>query len=188
MNYKKIKVPILDTTQHKINVDLSPHYSSRRGQEILLVLMHWTGGTFQSCLNWFKDERSNVSAHYVISKEGDIIQMVEDQNKAWHAGKSSLMGYPKSINACSIGIELEGPPSALNNTTWPEAQLQSAIWLCKMLHNKYPKVRITDHATVAPKRKVDVTKGTGPNKFPWKWFVKQSGLLQANKKQIERTV
>ena len=164
---------------HDIKFIKSPNYSSRKGTDISLIIIHWTGGTAKSAISWFKKKKSQVSAHYIISTKGEITQMVNNKNKAWHAGRSSLMGYNKSINKCSIGIELEGAPSSIDETEWKQEQLDACAWLCRRLKGKYSDIKVTDHSTVAPKRKVDVKKGTGVNKFPWKSFVKLTGVTEA---------
>ena len=75
----------------------SPNFSSRNGTKIDMVVMHFTDGpTARGAINHFLDQRSQVSAHYIIDRNGDIYQMVDDGDKAWHA---------KAANPRSIGIE-----------------------------------------------------------------------------------
>jgi len=75
------------------------NYSSR-GQAITGIVIHDVEGSYASCISWFKNCASNVSAHYVIrSSDGQITQMVLESNKAWHVGNS---------NPFTIGIEHEG--------------------------------------------------------------------------------
>lgn len=77
--------------------DSSPNFSSRNGTPIRRVILHCTAtNSLSTVLNWFRHPESQVSAHYVVSREGKIYQMVRDSEKAWHA-------YGE--NADSIGIE-----------------------------------------------------------------------------------
>jgi len=124
--------------------------------------------------------------------------MVDEKYIAWHAGYSSLKNYPtslngknwESLNVCSIGIELAGPPSAINRIAenrgwdmrwdgWPELEIQALIKLCKDIKKRWPDIKLTDHSTIAPKRKGDVKKGEGIDLFPWKRLLMQTGILEA---------
>jgi N-acetyl-anhydromuramyl-L-alanine amidase AmpD len=87
-----------------ITFEKSPNYNSREGEKISLVVLHWTAGKFKGSLSWLKDKRAQASAHYVISKEGKIVQIVKEEDKAWHCGYSYLKGYASDLNKCSIGI------------------------------------------------------------------------------------
>jgi N-acetylmuramoyl-L-alanine amidase len=101
-----------------------------------------------------------VSSHYLIEKNGTIIQLVEDKKKAHHAGISYWRGRDQ-LNDYSIGIEI------VNNSFEPfkKAQMQSIIALCKYLKDRYniDERNIVGHSDIAPNRKVD------PNKyFDWR--------------------
>ena len=104
--------------------------SSRNGARIGRIILHYTtsdnvGGT----IAWFKDPISQVSAHYVIARDGKIYQMVRDGDKAWHA---------KGANTDSIGIE----HSAAAGEQMTSPQEQSSIALIKWLLSEY-KLRAT---------------------------------------------
>jgi N-acetylmuramoyl-L-alanine amidase len=71
------------------------------------LIMHYTATpSAQSAINWFKNPQSKASAHIVISREGEITQMVPFNQRAWHAGVSEWNNL-SGLNAHSIGIELE---------------------------------------------------------------------------------
>ena len=75
----------------------SPNCSSRNGASINMIVLHsTTTATVEGTIAWFLDRKSQVSAHYVVDKNGDVYQMVSDDRSAWHA---------KAINSRSIGIE-----------------------------------------------------------------------------------
>jgi hypothetical protein len=113
----------------------SPHHSSRNGSPIRRVIMHYTTSrNVDGTIAWFKDPISQVSAHYVIARNGDIYQMVRDADKAWHA---------KNANAESIGIE----HSAAQGDQMTPAQELASISLVRWLLSEYklPKSAIHGH-------------------------------------------
>tara|TARA_B100000315_G_scaffold217965_1_gene218933 strand:+ start:8802 stop:9611 length:810 start_codon:yes stop_codon:yes gene_type:complete len=84
----------------------SPNLSNRKGREINLVVIHFTAsGSLDGSVRWFENPTANASAHYIIDKDGKIVQMVKEKEKAWHAGKSQWGGV-KNCNDFSIGIEV----------------------------------------------------------------------------------
>ena len=98
-----------------------------------------------------------VSAHFVIRRGGEIVQLVGCDRRAWHAGESSWQGCP-NCNDWSVGIELEGSDDR------PFAREQyHALWrLLDALRRRYPITAIVGHSDVAPGRKTD----PGPH-FDW---------------------
>jgi N-acetylmuramoyl-L-alanine amidase len=137
----------------------SPNYSDRNG-DIRFIILHYTEMPFQDALDKLCDKESQVSCHYLIREDGNIFQLVEDQYKAWHAGKSNW-GKLDRINDYSIGIELDN----IGNSEFSSPQIQSCITLCKSLKQKYkiPNKNILGHSDIAPDRKID------PGVFfPWK--------------------
>ena len=124
------------------------------------VIIHHTAQTAcDTTLRTFTLPRTQVSAHYVICKDGTINHMLNDYLRAWHAGNSKW-GNVTDVNSVSIGIELD------NNGFEPfsEAQIKSLLDVLKKLKkdNNIPTANFIGHADIAPKRKVD------PNKyFPW---------------------
>jgi N-acetylmuramoyl-L-alanine amidase len=84
----------------------SPHHSSRRGRRVAAIVYHYTAGPTQAgTVSWFQNPQSRVSAHYVIGRNGRIVQMVRLNRAAWHAGRSILAGR-RGVNRFSIGIEI----------------------------------------------------------------------------------
>lgn len=129
------------------------------------VIIHHTAQTACDTTLWtFTLTRTQVSAHYVICKDGTIHHMLNDYLRAWHAG-AGQWGNLTDVNSASIGIELD------NNgfEPFPEAQVNSLLQLLKKLKkdNSIPTANFIGHADIAPKRKVD------PNKFfPWEQLAK----------------
>jgi len=88
-------------------------WSGRRGHKPFGVVLHIVEGSASSCINWFKNPKSKVSAHYLIKQNGTIIKFVEEENTAWHAGIVNkptwkLLKAGINPNLYTIGIEHEG--------------------------------------------------------------------------------
>jgi len=98
-----------------------------------------------------------VSAHFVIRRDGELIQFVSCDERAWHAGRSAWRGRG-DCNDWSIGIELEG----LEGRTFEAAQYTRLAQLLRMLAARYPVDEAVGHEHVAPGRKFD----PGPG-FDW---------------------
>lgn len=82
----------------------SPNQSSPMSP--IYLIMHYTAGpTLDGAVEWFKKAEAKASAHLVIGRDGEIVQMVPFNKKAWHAGKS-VWGNLDGMNQYSIGIEL----------------------------------------------------------------------------------
>ena len=108
-----------------------------------------------SCLHpYFEDIASlKVSAHFLITRPGEIVQFVSTDKRAWHAGKSSFQGR-EQCNDFSIGIELEGT----DIIPYTAQQYQALAYLTQVLMHQYPDItrdRIVGHADIAPGRKTD---------------------------------
>jgi formylglycine-generating enzyme required for sulfatase activity len=113
----------------------SPNYSERSAN-IDQIIIHIMQGTLEGSISWFKNTSSNVSAHYLVGQNGEIVQMVRLTKKAWHAG---------THNSRSIGIEHAGfddGPAGYTDKYITEAEYQASAKLTKWLCEKYgiPKV------------------------------------------------
>lgn len=131
-----------------------------------VIIHHTAQNNCAQTLRTFTLPRTQVSAHYVICKDGTVHHMLNDYLRAWQAGISSW-GNDKDINSSSIGIELD------NNgyTMFPAAQINSLLTLLHTLKSEYqiPTANFIGHSDIAPTRKRD------PNvNFPWQ-LLAQSG-------------
>lgn len=112
----------------------SPHHSPRPpGTVPVACVIHYTasGQSDAGDIAWFQDPESDVSAHFIVSREGAVTQLVDLDRQAWHAGKSSLVidGAPKyGCNAFTIGIELDnlGPLDRLPSGTFVPRGIRNA--------------------------------------------------------------
>ena len=99
---------------------------------------------------------SKVSAHYLIDRNGKVINLVETKKIAWHAGKSKWFGF-NNLNKNSIGIELQNKGHNLNYQNFTLKQLASLMKICKKIKKKY-KIKSKNflgHSDIAPLRKKD---------------------------------
>lgn len=101
-----------------------------------------------------------VSAHFLIRRDGEVIQFVPCEKRAWHAGASSWRGRER-CNDFSLGIELEGA----DETPFENAQYGALGALTRALQGRYPIADIVGHCEIAPGRKTD----PGPH-FDWPRF------------------
>lgn len=98
-----------------------------------------------------------VSSHFLIRRDGEVLQFVASDRRAWHAGQSQWKGR-SNCNDFSVGIELEG----LEGETFEPAQYSALARLMRALDARYPGAEVAGHEHVAPGRKID----PGPG-FDW---------------------
>ena len=167
----------------KPTLNYSPNFDplKRLSKDIKFIIFHYTGMRKESdSLNRLTNIQSQVSCHYLIKNNGEIIKVVPDLYKAWHAGKSSWGKY-KSLNKNSIGIEITNPGHQFNYKKFSKKQIISLIKISKFLIKKYKinSKNILGHSDIAPERKKDPGE-----KFPWKYLSKNRvGLWHTVKKQ-----
>ena len=155
----------------KIKLNYSPNFDSikRKSNQIKFIIFHYTGMKKESAaIKKLTRMQSEVSSHYFIKNNGEIISMVPDLYIAWHAGKSSWKSYV-SLNKCSIGIEINNPGHEYNYKKYSKKQLNSILSLSKYLVKKYKikKENILGHSDISPNRKKDPGE-----KFPWKYLAR----------------
>ena len=151
----------------KINVIYSPNFDQRKrsSKSIKLLVIHYTGmQSERESLMRLSNPKYKVSSHFVINQNGKIYRLVQDDQTAWHAGKSCWGKY-KNLNKNSIGIELVNKGHEFDYTNFKKKQLSSLIKICKILIKKYKikKRNIVGHSDISPLRKIDPGE-----KFPWK--------------------
>ncbi len=136
------------------------NFSIRRPN--FVIIHHTAQDSLAQTIYTFTKKSTQVSSHYVIGRDGSIVQMLNDYLRSWHAGRGKW-GNVTDLNSVSIGIELD------NNgfEPFPEAQIESLLILCKRLKWKYgiPAANFIGHSDIAPSRKVDPS-----TFFPWKYL------------------
>ncbi|MEZ5655325.1 MAG: N-acetylmuramoyl-L-alanine amidase [Sphingobium sp.] len=129
-----------------------------------MLVLHYTGmPDAQSAIDWLANPESKVSAHYVVTEAGEVIRMVAETKRAWHAGRSWWRGI-SDINSASIGIEIVNPGHEWGYRNFPDAQIDALIPLMHEIIGRHGITRgnVVGHSDVAPDRKVD------PGElFPW---------------------
>jgi AmpD protein len=147
----------------------SPNCDERpSGTEVTLVILHSIslppgqyGGDaierlFLNCLDpaahpYFREIcHLRVSSHYLVRRDGEVVQFVPPERRAWHAGASSWRGRER-CNDFSIGIELEGT----DDDVFTDAQYRALADLIGQLRRRFPLRDIAAHSDVAPGRKTD---------------------------------
>jgi N-acetylmuramoyl-L-alanine amidase len=115
------------------------------------VIIHYTAqDSLPQTLRTFTLVKPQVSAHYVIGKDGRVIHMLNDYLRAWHAGISKW-GSISDMNSLSIGIELDNN----GNEPFAPAQMKSLLLLLTQLKRSYniPVANFIGHGDIAPPRK-----------------------------------
>jgi len=155
----------------KIREIYSPNFDSkpRKKKNIRFLIFHYTGMKKEKeAIRRLITIQSEVGAHYFIKKNGEILRMVPDLFKAWHAGISHWGKY-NFLNKYSIGIEVSNPGHQFGYVNFSKKQIKSLIKLSGILIKKYKikKTHILGHSDIAPYRKKDPGE-----KFPWKLLCK----------------
>ena len=156
----------------KTLLNYSPNFDciKRKSNQIKFIIFHYTGmKSEKNAIDRLTNIKSQVSSHYLIKNNGDIMILVPDLYIAWHAGKSSWKNLD-SLNKHSIGIEITNPGHNFNYKKFSKLQLKSLIKLSKQLIKKYKinAKNILGHSDIAPDRKKDPGE-----KFPWKLLSKK---------------
>ena len=136
----------------------SPNFGDRRPNYV--IIHHTTNENVDQALATLTSRMREVSAHYLIGRDGRIIYLVDEQKRAWHAG-DSYWGGNRDINSSSIGIELDNN----GNEPFSDAQIAALIDLLRDLSVRWniPPANVLGHGDVAPGRKVDPSAH-----FPWR--------------------
>jgi len=148
----------------------SPHFRKTRRAEVDTVAMHYISAVNIDKEDPFNEEKIidlltkpipigngksvKVSAHYLIGRDGKIFRLVNEENVAWHAGKSQLpdgTNIKGSCNDFSIGIEVMGGKWI----KYEDAQYEAIIELLKDIKTRYEIEHLLGHEDIAPGRKTD---------------------------------
>lgn len=145
----------------------SPNHGERKnGKTPNALILHYTGiATVEAAVALLCDPASEVSAHYVVTPQGEILSLVAEERRAWHAGRGSWAGET-DMNDVSIGVEIAhaGHRDGRAAYPYPGAQIEAVVALCKEIAGRWPipPQRVLAHSDAAPDRKID------PGEFfPW---------------------
>ncbi len=141
----------------------SPNYDERQ-LPVSMIVLHYTGMVdAQSAIDRLRSPDAGVSAHYLVTEDGEVMQLVDEEKRAWHAGRSYWRGIT-DVNSASVGIEIVNPGHEFGYRPFPDEQIASVIPLVADIKERHGIGRgnIVGHSDVAPARKED------PGElFPW---------------------
>jgi AmpD protein len=165
----------------------SPNHDERPpGTEVTLVLLHsislppgeYGGDAIERFFTNRLDPAAHpyyqeihalrVSSHYLVRRDGQVVQFVDPARRAWHAGVSSWRGRSR-CNDFSIGIELEGT----DEDVFSAAQYSALAALVRGLQRRFPLRDVAAHSDVAPGRKSDPGA-----RFDWARFSRSLAVSQ----------
>lgn len=146
----------------KLTRHASANCGARRGGVLPdLVVLHYTAmSNAMAALDRLCDPQAEVSAHYLIARDGEVFQLVEEEMRAWHAGAGGW-GAVRDVNSRSIGVELDNSGAQ----PFPEPQMVALEQLLAAILHRWqiPPERVIAHSDMAPARKSDP--GT---RFDWR--------------------
>lgn len=129
----------------------------RNGRAVDMLVLHYTGMKSAAAAEaLLVSADSGVSCHYLVTEAGEIVQMVGEESRAWHAGVSSWKGE-SDTNSRSVGIEIDNPGHGADYHAFPEVQMKAVTALCRDILSRHaiPPEQVLAHSDVAPGRKVD---------------------------------
>jgi N-acetylmuramoyl-L-alanine amidase len=129
-----------------------------------MIVLHYTGmPDAASAIQRLTSPEAKVSCHYLIAEDGQVIRMVAEEKRAWHAGASSWRGVT-DVNSASVGIEIVNPGHEFGYRPFPDEQVAALIPLVSAIKDRHGVGRgnVVGHSDIAPARKTD------PGElFPW---------------------
>ncbi len=142
-------------TMWKPSPNFTPANDPKWGRvDTSILVIHATAGLMPGTLSWLTNLKSGVSCHYLITKKGEIYQLVKDEDVAWHAGLSSWKGK-SGLNRYSIGIELENLNTGKD--IYPTSQINACVELSNDIRRRYNITpdNVVAHYDISPGRKSD---------------------------------
>ena len=168
-----------------INKYKSNNFNKRRKiNNIKYIILHYTAmQSYKEAIKHLCDKKNKVSSHFLINKGGEIFNIVNIKDRAWHAGQSFWQNET-DINSCSIGIEIDNSGYHLNFEDYTDKQINSLIKLIKFLKNIYniKNSAILCHSDISPYRKIDPGE-----KFPWEKLFKLN-ISYLPRKKVTKTL
>jgi N-acetylmuramoyl-L-alanine amidase len=141
----------------------SPNFDDRL-LPITMIVLHYTGmESAEAAIQRLTDPKAKVSAHYLVNEDGVVLRMVDEDKRAWHAGRSHWRGIT-DVNSASIGIEIVNPGHEFGYRPFAEEQIDALLPLVAEIKQRHDIGRgnVVGHSDIAPTRKQD------PGElFPW---------------------
>jgi len=159
----------------------SPNFDERRAP-VSIIVLHYTGmQTAEAAIRQLTIPESKVSSHYVVAEDGQILRLVPEEKRAWHAGKSSWRDVKEDVNSASVGIEIVNPGHEWGYRPFPDAQIEAVVRLVADIKDRHAITRgnVVGHSDIAPARKQD------PGElFPWATLAKRRLALPRPTKNL----
>jgi len=131
---------------------------------VSILVLHYTGmPTAEGAIARLRDPEAKVSAHYLVAEDGQVLRLVPEEKRAWHAGRSFWRGVT-DVNSASIGIEIVNPGHEFGYRPFAEQQMDALIPLVADIVRRHGirRANVVGHSDIAPTRKQD------PGElFPW---------------------
>jgi len=141
----------------------SPNFDERR-LPVSIVVLHYTGmKSAEEAIERLRDPAFGVSSHWLVAEDGQIVRLVDEEKRAWHAGKSHWRGVT-DVNSASVGIEIVNPGHEFGYRPFPREQMDAVVRLTADIKQRHGITRgnVVGHSDIAPTRKQD------PGElFPW---------------------
>lgn len=141
----------------------SPNFDER-ALPVSMIVLHYTGmESAEAALDRLRDPAAKVSSHYMVAEDGSTFHLVDEDKRAWHAGRSHWRGV-RDVNSASVGIEIVNPGHEFGYRPFPDEQIEVVIRLVHQIKERHGITRgnVVGHSDIAPARKQD------PGElFPW---------------------
>ncbi|MFZ4690334.1 MAG: N-acetylmuramoyl-L-alanine amidase [Polymorphobacter sp.] len=134
----------------------SPNFDVRR-LPVSIIVLHYTGmASAAEALDRLTDPAAKVSAHWVVAEDGQVVSLVAETDRAWHAGKSYWRGI-SDVNSASVGIEIVNPGHEFGYRPFPAEQMASVETLVAAAMARFgvAPANVVGHSDIAPARKDD---------------------------------
>ena len=130
-----------------------------------MVVLHYTAMEAEAALERLCDPGAEVSAHYMIGRDGRVWRLVDEAKRAWHAG-AGAWGDVRDVNSASIGVELVN----LGAEPFAAAQMDRLAHLLRAVMGRWaiPRHRVIGHSDMAPDRKADPG-----SRFDWRRLARE---------------
>ena len=161
-------------------MDFRLPFFDERNAAIDTIIIHCNAFTAEQAVESFK--QAEVSAHYLIGTDGKVYSLVDEDKRAWHAGKSYWRGR-EGLNHNSLGIEVCN--LTLGQSPYNQKQVRAVLALCKKLMKKYhiKAQNVLGHSDIAPTRKPD------PGIcFPWRYLARHGIGVWYNLRNAEKVM
>ena len=141
----------------------SPNFDERQ-LPVSMIVLHYTGmPDAAGAIQRLTSPDAKVSSHYLVAEDGQVLRLVTEERRAWHAGKSYWRGIT-DVNSASVGIEIVNPGHEFGYRPFPDEQIAALIPLVASIKERHGIGRgnVVGHSDIAPARKDD------PGElFPW---------------------